>query len=99
MRAPILTALASVGLLVGMLPFKSVRGRRREELERLTARDLMQREAVDDAVAPEDEALKVLTLLGRGNQRLPVVSEGVLVGMLSREDVLDRLRGYLETGG
>ena len=86
------------GLLVGSLPLDGLGRRRRDELERLTASELMTSDALEEAIRPDDEATKVLSLLASGNRRLLVVADGVLVGVLRRDEVMRRLRLRLEDG-
>jgi predicted transcriptional regulator len=86
------------GLLVGVLRLESFGRRGRDELERLTVSDVMTNDVLADVLDPDDEATKVLALLAAGNQRLMVVADGVLLGVLSRDDVMRRLRLHLEMG-
>ena len=86
------------GLVVGVLTLKSFQRRGREELERVTAREVMSEELLKEAVAPETDAMQVLSLLMGGEERVLVVSDGVLVGVLSRDEVMRRLRLHLEMG-
>jgi CBS domain-containing protein len=84
------------GRLVGMLHVSSIRARERSSWLHLTAGDLMSRDVLDEAISPDDEALKVLSLLGPEDRMLPVVSDGVLVGVVTRRDLLSRLQIRLE---
>lgn len=86
------------GLLVGSLSLASFGRRGRGELERLTVADVMTTDALREALSPDEEATKVLALLGSGKRRLLVVADGVLLGVLSRDEVLRRLRLHLEMG-
>jgi predicted transcriptional regulator len=46
-------------------------------------------------VGPQDEAMEVLSMLGRSEvNQLPVVENGVLLGLLRREDVVKWLALY-----
>lgn len=85
------------GHLVGTLTVRSLERRKRSELEQLTASDVMTQDTLADALGPGDEATKVLTRL-TGEDRILVVSEGVLLGVLTRDEVMRRLRLHLEMG-
>lgn len=85
------------GLLVGMLDFDSFRGLSRADLERMTADEVMSRELAVRAVDANDEATSVLPMLQKGNTLVPVVSQGVLVGVLSRDEASRRLSTLLES--
>jgi Zn-dependent protease/predicted transcriptional regulator len=84
------------GRLVGMLRISDIRARERSMWPFLTASDLMNRDSVADAVAPDEDALKVLALLGAEDRVLPVVEGGELVGVVTRRDVLRRLQIRME---
>jgi len=84
------------GLLVGMLSFDSFRGKAKEQLETMTALDVMQEVSVDDALSPDDEATSLLPRLAKGAGRLPVVVDGVLVGVVSRDEAVRRLGVLLD---
>jgi Zn-dependent protease len=88
--------VVSGGRLVGMLHLSSIRARERSSWRHLTAGDLMSRDVLDEAISPDDEALKVLSLLGPEDRMLPVVSDGALVGVVTRRDLLSRLQIRLE---
>ena len=80
------------GRLAGMLRLSTIRARERSSWRLLTAGDLMSRDAVDEAISPDDEALKVLSLLGAEDRMLAVVEGGELVGVVTRQDLLRRLQ-------
>ncbi|MGH9321590.1 MAG: CBS domain-containing protein [Vicinamibacteria bacterium] len=84
------------GRLVGMLQLASIRARESSSWPHLTARDLMSEDVLADAVSPDDEALKVLALLGSEDRLLPVVADGELLGVVTRRDLLRRLQIRLE---
>ncbi len=88
--------VAENGRFAGMLRLATIRSRERSSWGRLTAFDLMSRDAVDEAVSPDEDALKVLSLLGAEDRMLAVVEEGVLVGVVTRRDLLRRLQIRLE---
>ncbi|MGH9391520.1 MAG: CBS domain-containing protein, partial [Vicinamibacteria bacterium] len=80
------------GRLAGMLRLATIRARERSSWRLLTAGDLMSRDAIDEAISPDDEALKVLTLLGSEDRMLAVVEGGKLIGVVTRRDLLHRLQ-------
>lgn len=86
------------GLLVGMLTQQSLRGRDRASLEATTAAELMRADVVAEAVAPDALVADVLPRLAQGEGRLPVVLDGVLVGILTREGAMRRLSLMLSMG-
>lgn len=86
------------GVLVGVLTLESIRGKDRGELERTTAAEVMNDERVKDAIPPETEAMQVLSLLAASDRRVLVASDGVLLGVLSRDEVTRKLRLHLEMG-
>jgi Zn-dependent protease/predicted transcriptional regulator len=88
--------VVSEGRLVGMLRLAAIRGRDRTSWTRLTAADLMSRDAVDEAISPDEDALRVLSLLGAEDRMLAVVEEGALVGVVTRRDLLRRLQIRME---
>lgn len=86
------------GLVVGVLTLKSFSRKRRDELEQITASELMSDELLNDSISPDTEAVQVLSLLATGDRRVLVVSDGVLLGVLSRDEVMRRLKLHLEMG-
>lgn len=84
------------GRLAGMLRLATIRARERSSWRHLTAGDLMSRDAIDEAISPDDEALKVLARLGSEDRLLAVVEGGELVGVVTRGDLLRRLQIRLE---
>lgn len=84
------------GRFVGMLHLAKIRGRDSSSWASLTAGDVMSREAIADAVSPDDDALKLLATLGSEERTLPVVDGGILLGVVTRRDVLRRLQIRLE---
>jgi predicted transcriptional regulator len=84
------------GRFVGMLRLSTIRGRDRSMWRHLTVGDLMSRDAVDESVPPDEQALKVLGRLGSDDRMLAVVEEGRLVGVVSRRDLLRRLQIRME---
>ena len=86
------------GLLIGVLTLKSFERRDRDELERLTASEVMTEDVLNETLAPDTEAIQVLSLLTSSDRRILVVSDGVLLGVLSRDEVMRRLRLHLDMG-
>ena len=86
------------GLLIGVLMLKSFERRDRDELERLTASEVMTEDVLNETLAPDTEAIQVLSLLTSSDRRILVVSDGVLLGVLSRDEVMRRLRLHLDMG-
>jgi predicted transcriptional regulator len=86
------------GLVIGVLTLKSFERRSRDELERTTAADVMSEDLLKEALSPDTEAVKVLSDLASRDRRILVVSDGVLLGVLSRDEVMRRLRLHLEMG-
>ena len=86
------------GLLIGVLMLKSFERRNRDELERLTASEVMTEDVLNETLAPDTEAIQVLSLLTSSDRRILVVSDGVLLGVLSRDEVMRRLRLHLDMG-
>jgi Zn-dependent protease/predicted transcriptional regulator len=84
------------GRFVGMLRLSTIRGRDRSMWRHLTVSDLMSRDAVDESVPPDEEALKVVGRLGSEDRMLAVVEEGRLVGVVTRRDLLRRLQIRME---
>jgi Zn-dependent protease/predicted transcriptional regulator len=80
------------GRLAGMLRLSTIRARDRSSWRHLTAGDLMSRDAIDEAISPDEDALKVLSLLGAEDRMLAVVEGGELVGVVTRQDLLRRLQ-------
>jgi CBS domain-containing protein len=56
----------------------------------------MSRDAIDEAISPDEEAIKVLALLGSEDRMLAVVEGGKLVGVVTRRDLLRRLQIRVE---
>ena len=82
------------GRLVGFLDFERLSKRSEDELEQLTALEVMDEEGLQTSISPDDEAIKILPLLAKEG-RLPVVSDGVLQGILNYDEVQRRLYLYL----
>lgn len=86
------------GRLLGELSLARLRAIDRSGWEKLYVADVMSRESLTQSVSPEEEALKVLMLLGQTERFLPVVERGELVGVVSRKEALRRLQLRLTFG-
>lgn len=86
------------GRLIGELSLRRLRGIDRGAWGRLVVADVMSRENLGESLSPEEDALKVLTLLGQTERSLPVVDHGELVGVVSRKEALRRLQLKLTFG-
>lgn len=84
------------GRLVGVLRLPDIRGRDKSDWDRVTAAEAMHRDAVRQAVRPDEEAIRVVALLGTEDHLLPVVEDGLLVGVVTRADLTRRLQLGLE---
>jgi CBS domain-containing protein len=84
------------GRFLGVLRLKSIRSRESSSWSSLTARDLLVPGEPVEIVAPDDDAVKVLTLLGIEDRLLPVVGEGEFLGVVSRGELLRRLQIRME---
>lgn len=85
------------GHLVGMLCIPDIRARAEEEWGGLTAADVMARDAVGQAIAPDEEAIRVLVRLGGEDRLLPVVEDGLFLGVVTRAEVMRHLQLRLES--
>lgn len=86
------------GRFLGVLRLKNIRGRESSAWPHLTARDLIAPGDSSDVIAPDDEAIKVLALLGAEDRLLPVVEAGEFLGVVSRGELLRRLQIRMELG-
>jgi Zn-dependent protease/predicted transcriptional regulator len=84
------------GRLVGMLQLSKIREREASTWPFVTASDVMTLDALAEAIAPGEEALKVLAILGSDDRMVPVVEDGHLLGVVTRRDVLRRLQLMME---
>jgi Zn-dependent protease len=85
------------GKLLGCITTRQVKDIPREEWDSRSVGDVAVRCAAENAVRPELDALKALTLMNRtGNSRLMVVDNGRLVGIISLKDIMGFLSVKLD---
>ena len=77
--------------LVGAVRLEDLRRRSSDELERLTAGDLMRTDILATTLAPEDAALRAVNLLTGGRRSLAVLDAGRFVGVVTMETLRSRL--------
>ena len=77
--------------LVGAVRLEDLRRRASDELERLTAGDLMRTEILATTLAPEDAAIRAVNLLVGGRRSLAVLDAGRFVGVVTMETLRSRL--------
>jgi CBS domain-containing protein len=84
---------------IGLLTLHRVKDAPRSEWATTTVADVMLRMAHLKQVRPDAEVWKALQEMDRdGVNQLPVVADGKLVGMLSRDDVISYLRTLQDVG-
>jgi CBS domain-containing protein len=82
-----------------MVSSTQVKGVMREEWPRTTVENIMTRMKEADALSPEDDAAEALSrMMSLGVGRLPVVSGGRVVGILSRGDAMELLKSRTDLG-
>ncbi|HEX7897000.1 MAG TPA: site-2 protease family protein [Planctomycetota bacterium] len=92
--------VARAGLLEGLITLREIRDVPRESWHVSTVGDAMVPVERVRAVSPTDTLLKALDLMQEAEvNQLPVVSDGRLAGMITREDVLRAISIHLELGG
>jgi Zn-dependent protease len=92
--------VARAGMLQGLITLKEIRDVPRESWPVSTVADAMVPLERVRAVSPNDPLLKALDLMQEAEvNQLPVVSDGRLAGMVTREDVLRAITIHLELGG
>lgn len=83
--------------LVGLLTLGDIRRVPRERWSASPVRDVMVPAEEVRSVAPDDTLLRAMEIMAvRDASQLPVVTDGDLVGVISREDVLKRVALLLE---
>lgn len=77
--------------LVGAVRVEDLRRRSPDELERLTAGDLMRTEILAPTLAPDDAAIRAVPLFTGGRRSLAVLDAGRFVGVVTMETLRSRL--------
>ena len=77
--------------LVGAVRLEDLRRRSSDELERLTAGDLMRTDILAATLSPEDAAIRAVNLLTAGRRSLAVLDAGRFVGVVTMETLRSRL--------
>ena len=77
--------------LVGAVRLEDLRRRSSDELERLTAGDLMRTDILATTLAPGDAAIRAVNLLTGGRRSLAVLDAGRFVGVVTMETLRSRL--------
>ena len=77
--------------LVGAVRLEDLRRRPSDELERLTAGDLMRTDILGATLAPEDSAIRAVNLLTGGRRSLAVLDAGRFVGVVTMDTLRSRL--------
>lgn len=77
--------------LVGAVRLEDLRRRSSDELERLTAGDLMRTDILAATLAPGDAAIRAVNLLTGGRRSLAVLDAGRFVGVVTMETLRSRL--------
>lgn len=75
--------------LLGCVGVREIKQVPRDQWEQVTVREVMSPCNADNTVAPDEDAVRALTLMRRtGNSRLMVVRDGQLVGLVTLKDLL-----------
>lgn len=77
--------------LVGAVRLEDLRRKSSDELERLTAGDLMRTDILAATLAPGDAAIRAVNLLTGGRRLLAVLDAGRFVGVVTMETLRSRL--------
>ena len=71
----------------------------RERWNDTKIKDVMDTEIMQFALHPDDDAIKALNVMLRsGKGRIPIVRDGQLVGLVSRQDILNYLNVRIDLG-
>jgi Zn-dependent protease len=85
------------GKLLGCITSGRIKEVPREEWERKSVGEVMDRCSADNTIAPEMGAMKAFSFMGRtGKSRLLVVENGSLVGILSIRDIMEYVSARME---
>ena len=77
--------------LVGAVRVEDLRRRSSDELQQLTAGDLMRTDILATTLAPEDAAIRAVNLFTGGRRSLAVLDAGRFVGVVTMETLRSRL--------
>lgn len=92
--------VARAGVLEGLITLQEIRNVPRENWSRATVGEAMLPLDRVRFVAPSDSLVKALDLMQDAEvNQLPVILDGRMAGMISREDVLRAIAIHLELGG
>ena len=87
------------GRLVGMLTTHDLKTVPREEWDMRSVREIMETEPVEHALSPGESAYGALMKIARdGMGRLPVVEDGVVLGIVSNRDIMKLLKFKMDIG-
>ncbi|RJQ14197.1 MAG: CBS domain-containing protein [Nitrospiraceae bacterium] len=88
------------GKLTGCITTGEIKGTPREEWGRRTVHEIMSTCTVENTIGPDVDAAKALAAMNRtGNNRLMVVKDGSLVGVISLKDILWFLSAKMDLEG
>jgi len=84
--------VVEAGRTVGFIYIGEVKSIPREKWDQTRVRDVMDTEIMDLALHPDDDAIKALNaMLHSGKGRIPIVEDERLVGLVSRQDIINYL--------
>ncbi len=87
------------GRLLGFVHMKEIKEIPKEEWPETRVERILDRGILSSAVSPDTDALEVMKRMMKGDiGRVPVVSEGELVGIVSRTDMMRYLRIKMDLG-
>ncbi|MDP6380030.1 MAG: CBS domain-containing protein, partial [Phycisphaerae bacterium] len=88
------------GALVGVISLTDLRKQPRQKWGDITVREAMRPTETDQQVRPEQDVAEALKLMLEEDQgHLPVVENGLLVGVISRDDIMAVLYANAAPGG
>ena len=84
------------GQLIGFIDLSSIRSHEQHDWELVRAADVMVTDIAHSVVSPTDSAQQVLTQLDQESKFVAVVDGGVLIGVITKDNLLRRLRLFME---
>lgn len=84
------------GRLLGLLGIRDIRAVDRVDWGQVTVGDAMRRDAFGEVVSPEDDASRLLSLVAKDDALIPVLDGDSLVGIISRAELMRRLKLRME---